>query len=211
MPTISVFYGIVIQLFWRDQAPPHFHALYAEHEAVIELRDFRDIRGSLPERAMTLVLEWATEHRDELMENWNLCSQLKNPQSNRTPEVESPILHTVPWRVTSVTAVEDSRLRVAFVDGVIGDVDMRSFLSDSRIDNTIFEPLRDRQSLLKPELCWERFSGRTAPISLPMRCMTPFANTVFGLWIEAVRATAKTQGSNNSGSVTKSQLTVGKS
>ena len=80
MPTISVFYGIVIQMFWRDQAPPHFHALYAEHEALIELRDFRDSRGSLPERAMKLVLEWATEHRDELMENWNLCSQLKAPK-----------------------------------------------------------------------------------------------------------------------------------
>ena len=48
MPTISVFYGIVIQMFWRDHAPPHFHALYAEHEALIDLRDFRVIRGSLP-------------------------------------------------------------------------------------------------------------------------------------------------------------------
>ena len=81
MPTISVFYGIVIQMFWRDHAPPHFHALYAEHEALIDLRDFRDIRGSLPGRAMALVLEWATEHRDELMENWNLCSQLKTPKA----------------------------------------------------------------------------------------------------------------------------------
>jgi Domain of unknown function (DUF4160) len=81
MPTISVFYGIVIQMFWHDHAPPHFHALYAEHEALIELRDFRDIRGALPERAMKLVLEWASEHRDELMENWNLCSQLKTPKA----------------------------------------------------------------------------------------------------------------------------------
>jgi len=80
MPTISVFYGIVIQMFWRDQAPPHFHALYAEHEALIDLRDSRDLRGSLPGRAMALVLEWAAEHRDELMENWNLCGQLKAPK-----------------------------------------------------------------------------------------------------------------------------------
>jgi hypothetical protein len=67
----------------------------------------------------------------------------ESPESNRTPEVEPPIRHTVPWRVTSVTALPDSRLRVAFVDGVTGDVDMRSFLSDPRIENTIFEPLRD--------------------------------------------------------------------
>jgi len=54
---------------------------YAEQEALIELRDFRVIRGSLPGRAMALVLEWASEHRDELMENWNLCSQLKTARA----------------------------------------------------------------------------------------------------------------------------------
>ena len=52
MPTISVFYGIVIQMFWRDHAPPHFHALYAEYEALIDLRNFSVIRGSLRGRAM---------------------------------------------------------------------------------------------------------------------------------------------------------------
>ena len=81
MPTISVFYGIVIQMFWRDHASPHFHALYAEHEALIALRDFIVIRGSLPRRAMALVLEWSADHRDELMEDWNLCSQLKTPKA----------------------------------------------------------------------------------------------------------------------------------
>lgn len=40
MPTISVFYGILIQMFWRDHAPPHFHALYAEDEALIDIRTF---------------------------------------------------------------------------------------------------------------------------------------------------------------------------
>lgn len=80
MPTISVFYGIVIQMFWQDHAPPHFHALYAEHEALIDLRDLRVMRGSLPRRAMALVLEWATEHRDELMEDWNLCSKMQTPK-----------------------------------------------------------------------------------------------------------------------------------
>jgi len=81
MATISVFDGIVIQMFRRDHGAPHFHALYAEHEALVELRDCRVIRGSLPERATTLVLEWASEHRDELMENWNLCSELKTPKA----------------------------------------------------------------------------------------------------------------------------------
>ena len=81
MATISVFDGIVIQMFRRDHGAPHFHALYAEHEALGELRDCHVIRGSLPERATTLVLEWASEHLDELMENWNLCSELKTPKA----------------------------------------------------------------------------------------------------------------------------------
>lgn len=81
MPTISVFYGIVIQMFWQDHAPPHFHALYAEHEALIDLRGLRVIRGFLPRRAMALVLEWAAEHRDKLMEDWDLCSRMQTPKT----------------------------------------------------------------------------------------------------------------------------------
>jgi hypothetical protein len=65
---------------WREHGPPHFHALYAEHEAVIDLREFCIIRGSLPRRAIALVLEWAADHRDELMENWNLCSRMQTPK-----------------------------------------------------------------------------------------------------------------------------------
>jgi hypothetical protein len=80
LPTISTFYGLVIQMFWKDHAPPHFHALYGEHEVLIDLRELRVLRGSLPRRAMALLLEWAAEHRDELMEDWNLCSQLYPPK-----------------------------------------------------------------------------------------------------------------------------------
>ncbi len=81
MPTISVFYGIMIQMFWNEHAPPHFHALYGEDEVLIDLRDLRVMRGSLPRRAMALVLEWAADHRDELMENWNLCRRLQPPKA----------------------------------------------------------------------------------------------------------------------------------
>lgn len=86
MPTISVFYGILIQMFWREHAPPHFHALYAEHEALIDIRTLAVIRGSLPSRALTLVQEWATVHQNELMEDWRLC------QTNQTPQRISPLL-----------------------------------------------------------------------------------------------------------------------
>jgi hypothetical protein len=42
LPTISFFYGILIQMFWQEHAPPHFHALYGEFEALIDIRD-RDV------------------------------------------------------------------------------------------------------------------------------------------------------------------------
>jgi len=80
MPTISIFYGIVIQMFWNDHAPPHFHALYAEHEAVIEIATLEIIRGSLPRRALALALEWAQEHRAELLEDWDLCRSHQMPR-----------------------------------------------------------------------------------------------------------------------------------
>ncbi len=80
MPTICTFYGILIQMFWQDHAPPHFHALYAEHEALIDIRTLEVIGGSLPRRAHALVLEWAQEHRAELMEDWNICTRREPPK-----------------------------------------------------------------------------------------------------------------------------------
>ena len=83
MPTISTFYGILIQMFWKDQAPPHFHALYAEDEALIDIRTLDVIEGQLTQRALALVLEWAQEHRAELLEDWELCARNQSPKKIR--------------------------------------------------------------------------------------------------------------------------------
>ena len=79
MPTISVFYGIVIQMFWKDHAPPHFHALYGEYEAQIEIRTLRIVVGELPRRALELVLDWAELHQAELLADWDLCQANQHP------------------------------------------------------------------------------------------------------------------------------------
>jgi hypothetical protein len=79
LPTISVFYGILIQMFWQEHAPPHFHALYGEFEALVDIRTLEVVRGSLPKRALVLVLEWAALHRSELTEDWKLCETRQNP------------------------------------------------------------------------------------------------------------------------------------
>ena len=68
-------------MYWREHGPPHFHALYAEHEAIIDLTNLVVIRGSLPRRALGLVLEWAAAHRSEIEEDWELCSQLRTPKA----------------------------------------------------------------------------------------------------------------------------------
>lgn len=70
MPEVSRFYGVVIALFYNDHQPPHFHAVYGEFEALFSIETLAVFGGSLPRRATVLVLEWASEHRGELLDNW---------------------------------------------------------------------------------------------------------------------------------------------
>ncbi|RDS84715.1 DUF4160 domain-containing protein [Dyella monticola] len=79
MPIISSFYGILIRMYFADHAPPHFHAVYGESEALIDIRTLEVIEGQLPRRAMVFVLEWAALHRAELQEDWDLCATRKPP------------------------------------------------------------------------------------------------------------------------------------
>jgi len=73
MPTISEFFGIVIRMYYQDHAPAHFHAYYGEHNAVVEIETLQVREGRLPRRALSLVVEWAIEHREELLEDWRLA------------------------------------------------------------------------------------------------------------------------------------------
>ena len=55
MPIISRFFGIIIRMFFNEHAPPQFHAEYAEHRAVINIRSLEVMDGKLPRRALELV------------------------------------------------------------------------------------------------------------------------------------------------------------
>jgi hypothetical protein len=79
MPTLSSFYGITIRMFFADHAPPHFHADYAGHEALVGLSPIRILQGSMPMRARSLVFEWAALHQEELLKAWDLCSRNQAP------------------------------------------------------------------------------------------------------------------------------------
>ncbi len=86
MPTLSAFYGILIRMYFEDHAPPHFHALYGEFEALIDIQNLAVIRGALPRRALQLTLDWAELHREELLSDWALC------QIGKTPNPIPPLL-----------------------------------------------------------------------------------------------------------------------
>ena len=75
MPTISMFFGIVVQMYWRDHPPPHIHVFYQGFEALIALEDGEAIGGRLPPKASTLVRDWVLSRRRELLHNWDLGQQ----------------------------------------------------------------------------------------------------------------------------------------
>lgn len=70
MPQISYFLGVIIRMFYRDHNPPHFHAFYGEHQALIDIQKNEILSGSLPPRVLGIVVEWAALHQLELLENW---------------------------------------------------------------------------------------------------------------------------------------------
>jgi len=71
VPEISRFLGIVIYMCFNEHNPPHFHAEYNEHKALISINTLGLIEGKLPSKVLSLVVEWAQEHQQELLENWN--------------------------------------------------------------------------------------------------------------------------------------------
>ena len=72
MPTISRFYGIVVNMYFRDHPPPHFHVKYGEFRATVEIVTGAP-EGHLPRRALGLVQEWRRAHVEELLACWDLA------------------------------------------------------------------------------------------------------------------------------------------
>ena len=72
MPELSRFLGIVVYMLFNDHNPPHFHAEYGEYKAAITINDLALLKGNLPSRIHGYVIEWASMHKQELLENWNM-------------------------------------------------------------------------------------------------------------------------------------------
>lgn len=75
MPEVSRFLGIVIAMYFKEHAPPHFHVKYGGQRGAFSIAELRLIEGKLPPRIISLFLEWAFQYRDELLENWKRAEQ----------------------------------------------------------------------------------------------------------------------------------------
>ncbi|MDX8377484.1 MAG: DUF4160 domain-containing protein [Mariprofundales bacterium] len=76
MPTISMFYGIIIYMFSFDNKKhhtPHIHANYAEYDVVIGIEDGEILEGYFPKKKMKLVQAWIEIHHEELLADWKLA------------------------------------------------------------------------------------------------------------------------------------------
>jgi hypothetical protein len=77
MPEISRFFGIIIAMFHDEHNPPHFHARYGNDRISIRISDMSVMNGALPPRALGIVMEWASLHQKELIQNWELAINCK--------------------------------------------------------------------------------------------------------------------------------------
>jgi len=81
MPTISMFYGIIIRMYCApsEHNPPHIHVYFQNDKAVVNIKSCEITAGSLPKKKERLVLAWVEIHQDELLADWELASNGELP------------------------------------------------------------------------------------------------------------------------------------
>jgi len=75
MPEISRFFGIIVTMNYSEHPPPHFHVRYSGQKAIIAIETLALLQGKLSPRVLGMVIEWATIHQNDLLENWQLARQ----------------------------------------------------------------------------------------------------------------------------------------
>ena len=81
MAILSMFYGIVISMFYGDNKRhklPHIHAQYQDFEAVFSIPNGEIISGNMPVKKIQLIKAWIILHEEDLMANWALATNEKN-------------------------------------------------------------------------------------------------------------------------------------
>jgi len=82
MPTISMFYGVLVMIFFEGASKhkrPHIHVRYQRHKVSLAISDGRILAGNLPAKKLKMVQVWMDLHREELLANWTLVSAGSEP------------------------------------------------------------------------------------------------------------------------------------
>jgi hypothetical protein len=111
-------------IYYNDHVPPHFHAEYAEHEALFRIATLEVYQGELPRRAHALVLEWAALRRAELLANWERARQ------------------GVPLQ--PIEPMDGFKVPLTFTDGTEKDIDLGPYLR-----GPVFETIRRDQMVFR--------------------------------------------------------------
>ena len=81
MPTLSMFFGLIIRMYYgpKEHNPPHIHVYYGEFTATVKIDDCEIAEGKIPAKQLRLVAAWIEIHREELMADWVLCQNGEKP------------------------------------------------------------------------------------------------------------------------------------
>ena len=82
MPSISMFYGIIIYMYFNDNKQhkkPHIHVIYQGMEVIVEIPNGEVLDGHIPQSKMKLLQAWVELHQDELIADWDLTVSGRNP------------------------------------------------------------------------------------------------------------------------------------
>ncbi|MFM8331108.1 MAG: DUF4160 domain-containing protein [Candidatus Methylumidiphilus sp.] len=82
MPSISMFYGIIVYMYFKDNQQhktPHIHVRYQDYEAVLAIPEGEILGGDFPNAKMKLVQAWIELHKDELVADWQLAVAGQQP------------------------------------------------------------------------------------------------------------------------------------
>ena len=73
MPTISMFYGIIILMYFEIKEKHHLAHIH------MSIEDGTLLGGDLPPRQLRMVQVWADLHREELLADWELAKEGTEP------------------------------------------------------------------------------------------------------------------------------------
>ena len=77
MPTLTIFFGIIIRMWHDDHPPPHIHVEYQGFEALVEIATGEVSEGNLPRKEADIVKEWCLVHQAELQDNWQRAQRFE--------------------------------------------------------------------------------------------------------------------------------------